>query len=140
MEDRRIFLTPRMMEWISTKLPALDANWAVEIAPDQQLDDLVATFCAGDVLIVGDHFKKLRYVDDGIWTLKTPDLRIFGWFFLRDVYVASNAGQASFIKHHELYEGLRQEAIRTRDLLNLDEPKFIAGNDPNAVVSNFAFS
>lgn len=85
------------------------------------------------------HFKPLTHIEDGIWELKTADLRIFGWFFVRDCFIGSAANLTDTIKQLHLYRPYVQEAVRLRDALDLDIPKFIPGDDPHAVVSDFDY-
>jgi hypothetical protein len=66
-------------------------------------------------------------------------LRIFGWFHAKDCFIGYRAEHADFVKKHNLYYGLASEAARFRDQLDLDEPKFIPGDDPNVILSNYNF-
>ena len=77
--------------------------------------------------------------EDGVWELKSADIRVFGWFYKRDVFIAAAADAAWKIKEYCLYAGYRDQTKRDRDALDLDPPKFIAGSDPNAVVSCFHY-
>ena len=83
--------------------------------------------------------KPITHVSGGIWELKTSDLRIFGWFHAKDCFIGYRAEHADFVKKHNLYYGLASEAARFRDQLDLDEPKFIPGDDPNVILSNYNF-
>jgi hypothetical protein len=85
-------------------------------------------------------FHPIRHVRDGIWVLKTPDLRIFGWFPVKDCFIGWRAEHADFVKRHDLYHGLAGETAEFRDRLLLDEPKFVPGVNPDAVVSNYSES
>jgi hypothetical protein len=50
----------------------------------------------------------------------------------------SRMGYATRIKKHDLYRGYANVTTRRfRDELDLDNPKYIPGDDPHAVVSNF---
>jgi hypothetical protein len=136
-EWRMIYTSPRLKNWIENDLSRLVSTWAVEVDPVQQLDALIEEFCSGTTLCFGEQFKPIQHVKGGIWELKTPDLRMFGWFHVKDCFVAWRADHADFIKEHDLYYGLAGEAAMFRDRLDLDEPKFVPGEDPNAVVSNY---
>jgi hypothetical protein len=138
-EERFIYALPRFQTWVQNELPLLASNWDLENSPVEQFDDLMAQFALGDALAVGDDFRCLFEHDDGVWELKTADLRIFGWFYKRDVFVAASAGAAWKIKEANLYAGFREQTKRDRDQLDLDRPKFLAGSDPNAVVSSFHY-
>lgn len=138
-EERWIYALPRFEEWANGTLPGMASSWDLETSPIEQLDDLVARFCGGDPLAVGDDFKCLYEHQDGVWELKTADLRVFGWFYQRDVFIAATADAAWKIKEYDLYAGYRDQTKRDRDILDLDPPKYLAGSDPNVVVSSFRF-
>jgi hypothetical protein len=137
-EWRMIYLSPDLRLWLEKDLPNLEATWSTEIDPTQQLDALVEEYCSGCTLYYGPQFHPIRHVQDGIWELKTPDLRIFGFFHVRDCFIGWRAGHTDFIKKHDLYYGFAGETAGFRARLNLNDPKFVPGDDPNAVVSNFS--
>lgn len=138
-EERFLYALPRFEEWVANELPNLESNWDLESSPLEQFDDLMGQFCRGDPLAVGNDFRCLYEHEDGVWELKTADLRIFGWFYKRDIFIAAAAGPAWKIKEYDLYAGYREQTKRDRDALDLDPPKFLAGSDPNAVVSSFHY-
>ena len=72
--------------------------------------------------------------------LRTPDLRIFGWFALKDHFVGVVANDATYVKEHDLYQGYIGEVVRFRDGLQLDDPKFIPGEEAKDVVSRYNFA
>jgi hypothetical protein len=139
VEERFVYALPRFEKWVAETLPELASNWDLENVPLEQFDDLMAQFCRGNPLAFGDDFKCLYEHEDGVWELKAADLRIFGWFYKRDVFIAACADSAWKIKEYHLYAGYREQTKRDRDQLDLDPPKFIAGSDPNAVVSSFHY-
>ena len=136
-EERLFYLFPKAVSRIEQKVAKLASAFGSEITPLEQLDALLATFCAGDVMSFGRQFHPLRHVDLGIWELKTADLRLFGWFSARDCFVCTNIDDATQIKRSQMYTGYRDEAVRLRATLPLSDPKFVPGDDPNDVVSNF---
>ncbi|MBI2720372.1 MAG: hypothetical protein HY245_02890 [Rhizobiales bacterium] len=111
--------------------------WNIELSPAEQLDVLLAIFASGQVLTYGWDFKPMMPVGDAVWALKTADVRIFGWFLRRDCFVGVVGDFAYRVKGRDLYRGYKGEVVRFRNSLDLDEPKFIGGDDPNVVVSNF---
>lgn len=144
-ENRYIYASDAVVEFLANGLPALQSFWGTETDPSQDLDALVAEFASG--LPIGfDHQVKafrrrcLDVLQGGVWYLKTPDLRIFGWFPHRDCFVAVFADTFENVKGKDLYEGRRNQVIQFRNALDLDAPKFIAGGDPHAVVSNCTIS
>ena len=109
------------------------------MSPLEQFAELLGIFGSGEFLTYGYDLKPLTHAYDGIWELKTADLRIFGWFPHMDCFIAHKADLASRIKDHGLYHGYIGEVGRFRDNLELDDPKFISGVDPRVVVSNFNY-
>lgn len=138
-EWRKIYISPRFKERAENDLPTWVSTWKVEVGPIQQLDVLAEVFCSGETLTFGTQFKPLTHIKDGIWELKTPDIRIFGWFCALDHFIAGTMDNAYYIKKHNLYAGYVGEVVRFRDQLDLSEPKFVPGEDPNGVVSNYNY-
>jgi hypothetical protein len=136
---RMLLLLPELKARLDATL-AVGSSWNLEETPEQQLDALTSSFVAGEPLAFGWQFKYLAHygpTPEGIWYLKTADIRLFGWFHLRDCFIAGSAGIAGAAKRYHLYRGFGDEVMRFRDRLPLDEPKFVGGDDPHAVVSNF---
>jgi hypothetical protein len=140
-EFRQFYASPRLRAWISDDLPNLRSSLDIEQSPLMQFFDLAEVFCSGGRLDYGYSFKPLTHHADGVWQLKTQDLRIFGWFHRRDCFVGVVADDATRIKTHDLYHGYaRVTTAGFRDAIDLDDPKYVPGDDPHAVVSNFDYS
>jgi hypothetical protein len=140
-EFREIYTSPDLHRWIGDVLPRLASSWNIELSPLEQFFALSEIFCGGERLSYGTQFKPLTHIVDGIWELKTDDLRIFGWFHRKDCFVGAVADDATRIKQHDLYYGYVN--VTTKGFLNaldLDIPKCIAGDNPYAVVSNFDYT
>ena len=140
-QEFRCFLcSPKLRTWIEQELPALKFALGVELSPLEQFFALTQTFCSDEPLTYGDHLKPLYCRGRGIWELRASDLRVFGWFPLKDHFVGVAANDATYVKKHNLYEGYIGEVVRFRDRLDLDHPKFIPGEQAKDVVSNYNFS
>jgi hypothetical protein len=139
MPMRLLYLFPRAVTWMDTVLPTLPSLYGSEIAPIEQLDDFLANYCAGEVLTFRRQFRPIIHIDKGVWELKTVDLRLFGWFHRRDCFVCSAVDDATRVKSVPLYSGYRDQAVHDRESIDLDEPKFVPGEDPNAVLSAFCY-
>jgi hypothetical protein len=122
-------------------LPTLQSDRNVETEPVGQFDDLVAVFCAGETLSYDTQFKPLNYVENGIWELKTADLRIFGWFPAKDCFIGVIADTKARILEYHLYNAYANvEVAPFRNQLDLNEPKFVAGVNPHAVITDFDYA
>lgn len=137
--SRLLYGRGKVWEWITKKLPEAESEYGSEIAPLEQLEDVLNAYCAGEELIFERQIKPLQHTGFGVWELKTLELRLFGWFPAKDVFVACSIDFATRIKAHRLYGGYRDEVIRFRDSLDLDPPKFISGEDPRGVATNISF-
>lgn len=137
--ERLVYLAPRMVEWLAEKLPELASDRFLEITPEEQVSDLFERFCSGEELMVGTAFKILHPKNDAVWELKTGDVRVFGWFAQIDVFVAVSADSKNRIEEYGLYRGYIDTVVRFREELALDLPKFVPGENPHAVVSNYCF-
>lgn len=139
LEERQFYAIPRVAEWMSTNLPELGAAWKIEQSPAEQVDELLHRFCSGQLLQIDWTFKSLNHLGNGIWELKTADIRIFGFFNRQDSFIATDVDEKQRILDLKLYKPYCEQAMRFRTELDLDEPKFVDGDNPHGVVSNCAF-
>lgn len=140
LEQRLVYITKTARSWMEHSLLALNPTWTTEISPDEQVYDLLAEFCAGGPLKYDHQFKVLSPRGEGIWELKTPDVRLFGWFPHKDCFVIVNGEATQKLKNQksdklDLYKRNIAQASAFRRMLQLDEPKYVAGDDPNDVIS-----
>jgi hypothetical protein len=87
LEFRAIYMSKSAKTWIERVLPDLSSGTESEIDPLGQFDDLLASFCAGGKLRHGKQFHVMHPRSEGVWELKTSDLRLFGWFPEKDCFV-----------------------------------------------------
>jgi hypothetical protein len=142
LPQRLIFLSSDAARWMERKLPELESNWNTSISPLAQVDALLARFCAGRKLAHEKDFKVLNPRNRGVWELKTADVRLFGWFVSRDCFVLASCEAAKKLKSANpsqlnLYHRNINQVAGFRDTLQLDEPKFVAGDEINDVVSTW---
>lgn len=139
-EFRQFYASPALQQWLTGTLPGMVSSWRIELSPEEQVVALLEIYCRGERLAYGTQFKPLTHITDGVWELKTDDIRIFGWFSRRDCFIGVVADDATRIKAHNLYFGHANVTVRRfRDTLDLVAPKFVPGDDPHAVVSNFDY-
>src|SRR5690606_34530921 len=103
---RVIYAFPDVIEWLEEILPALepilDEN---RQSPLEQMDALLYEFISGEDFSFHYKAKILRPSDKGIWELKTKDIRVFGWFARKCVFIAGQIESAYKCKKHDLYTG-----------------------------------
>lgn len=126
---RLLYALPHVVDWLENALPALDPILDEgRQSPLQQVDDLFHDFVSGEDLAFYERSHSMLPAERGIWELKTPDVRLFGWFWRRGVFVIANINSAFLCKKHDLYAGYRDDTVRRRDALGLDLPKFLSGD------------
>lgn len=147
LEQRCIYFLPQAANGLSDRLMAMVSEWNLEMEPAAQFDDLTHNFVTGGELNFPRQFNVLHHRRDGIWELKSADLRLFGWFADVDVFICSDVASATDVKEGplgaansggSLYAGYCEQAHYRRGQLDLNEPKYIPGERPTDVVSNCA--
>jgi hypothetical protein len=139
-EFRCFVASQHLQAWMAQSLPGMTSGLGLELSPQEQVFALLSLFCSDDPLTIDRHFKPLHCRGQGVWELRTPDVRIFGWFPQKDHFVGVEGNDATFIKQHDLYPGYIGAVTRFRDTLDLDEPKFITSTEPRDVVSNYNYT
>jgi hypothetical protein len=94
---RLAYVSKDFVGWVENELPGvrrLDQN---DPTPTAQLDAELRQFCDGEVYVYSRDFRCLRPIDEGIWELKTPDLRFTCWFIWKDVAVLHQGGDANWL-------------------------------------------
>lgn len=126
--QRLVFAHPRVVKYADEVIPALqtDGYIAGAASPDEQYDSLLYQFISG-----APRFSMapncLNPSIEGVWELRSHDLRLFGWFWRPCVYIMSSIEQAARCKDLGLYHGHKEQARHFRDSIDLDVPKFITG-------------
>ncbi len=95
----------------------------------EQVDDFLHDFISGADF---SYYKRAHFMDpkeNGIWELKTTDVRFFGWFYKRYVFIAAEVNSAEFCKaNNGAYAGHQNVCLHRLRTLELDEPKIIYGD------------
>lgn len=129
LPERLLYGYPHVVEWLDQTLPDLEPELGGgKQSPIEQIDDLFHDFVSGTDLSYYERSHSMRPDELGIWELKTPDVRLFGWFPQKGAFIVAEADTAFRCKEHGLYIGYRGSAVRRRDVLDLDEPKFVIGD------------
>jgi hypothetical protein len=124
---RLMYAFPNAIKWLQETLPLLESDGYVEgaLTPLEQAAALFHDFSAGkEISEFPPH--SMRPESEGIWELRTSDLRFFGWFWRRSVFILVSVETKKKCLEG-FYEGHRNQAKFNRDRLGLDEPKYING-------------
>lgn len=112
------------------------ATWNPSLSISDQMVQLFHDFISGKSLHHPEDFHVLLEVEDGIWELKTDDVRFFGWFPDKDNFVIATVGYADMVKDGKYASFISTALFRRKDLA-LNDGKFIQGEEPNNVISHF---
>jgi hypothetical protein len=133
---RLLYGTANFVDWLHVRLNAGEVSaLQADLSPSEQLDHLFYTFVSGRQLIYSRQYRFIRAEKFAVWELKTADLRIFGWFMVKDCFVAVFGDWADRIKDHDLYRGYRLEVRRMRRELGMEDTLCVEGIDPGEVLS-----
>ncbi len=126
---RAIYGFPHVVRWIEDTLPRHEPELSHGRQDlEEQLDFLLHEYICGANIA---HYGRAHIMEPrtpSIYELKSPDLRLFGWFNARCSFIVANIDTAARCKTIGLYAGYRDDTVRRRNGLDLDEPKFIRGN------------
>jgi hypothetical protein len=129
--ERKLYTYPECLEWLRRKVPhMMTGRIASALTPQEQLIERLRQWMAGDPMAYGRMFRDLIPRSDGVWEIKTADLRIFGWLYRPREFIAVRGGYADDYKEPtktKTYADERREVIKARDALNLDGKKYVNG-------------
>ncbi len=123
-----LFALPRVIRWLRKELPCLQTDGFHDGAPSpkEQAFQIFWAFIVGRPLhhMAGlpnglKSANRLKPPQDGVWELRTFDLRFFGWFPRKGTFIISCVETKQRCIEHRLYAGYRTQAIRDREELGL---------------------
>ncbi|HEU4660657.1 MAG TPA: hypothetical protein VFS63_08345 [Pseudolabrys sp.] len=133
---RLLYGTPQFIQWLEGLLEGAEPEVRLgEATAAEQVDDLFYTYLSGKPLSHVRQFRVVRAEKNAVWELKTPDVRIFGWFMARDCFVGVFGDWTDRVKDHDLYRGYRIAIRRLRRELGVEGTLCVAGIEPSDVLS-----
>ena len=130
-DERKIYAYPECLEWMKTKVPGMATGRVQsDLTPAEQLIRRLMQWIVGDELVYSRMFKDMEHQSDGVWELKTDDLRIFGWIYRPKQFIAVCGGYADDYKEPTKTKNYADDirtVIQARNALPLDGVKFVTG-------------
>lgn len=129
--ERGFYAFPGFVDWIKNEVknrPTGRINSAM--TPNEQLVERLRQWMAGEPMAEGPMFHDMRPSEDGVWELKTHDLRIFGWLYRPREFIAVCGGHKDDYEEPtkiKTYADDKRRVIAARDALPLDGAKFVIG-------------
>jgi hypothetical protein len=136
---RYVYASDDFLGWMANGLPLIHASDETQASPKAQLDTALTRFCDGVVLAYGRDVRTLEPYTKHVWELKSPDLRLFGWFPAKNYLVVHRGGDANHLHgDRERYTPLIDSTAQFRDSLVPPLPGPVRGVRLENVVSNRA--
>jgi hypothetical protein len=125
---RLLYGTPGFISWLDELVKGAQPKDRLgEATPAEQVDDLFHAYLSGAPLVHMRQFRSIRTEKNAVWELKTPDVRMFGWFLKKDCFVCVFGNWADQVKDHDLYRGYRIAIRRLRRELGVDDTLCVQG-------------
>jgi hypothetical protein len=136
---REIYAIPDVSDWIKKTLPGLPREDGATLSPLEEFGELLFHFISSKGKLRYNKNGKVRFRDmvpasDEAWELITYQLRIFGWFYRKDQFVACHPDMAVNVKRGtDGYRRAKDKVLAVRQRLDLDEPRFVGGVITNVI-------
>ncbi len=127
LSERIAYFSPGFDHWLDATLRQLAFRAGRDLTPFEQAEQILYEFVAGQPMAYSVHYRKLEPLMAHVWELKTPDVRLFGWFPKRAIIVLVCGTLKENVKKFGDYAPFIREVIAFRDALALDNPKAITG-------------
>jgi len=135
---RRLFATESFGVSWNEQLPRFRRT-PTQSTPLAQATDELQGFCDGRIYRFGPDFHPLDPLQHDTWELKTPDVRIYGWFPVRDFFIAHSLGDANKSHGKIGYQRVTtvvREMHSFRDNLPVSIRRSVAGKKVQDVLTN----
>ena len=137
LADRGLFGTTRLHSFLENDLPAIQSRDAV-LSAEEQLANLLGRYLTNRPLVLLSPLSPIRHLANGIWELKTLDLRVFGWFVERDSMIIDSGCDVKLLKSGKLnYSGFIAQTEYVRKTLGFSPTNCVQGNQPHDILKNF---
>lgn len=135
-EARRIYVTPEFFKWLNDDVKRAVQLDPSDLAPRHQAHDFLRAYQTGAEFHIGRTFKRMRPLERDVFEFTTPDLRVFGWFYRTDEFIAV---KGDFMEHTHskdgVYDSHRDDVVHFRETIDLDPPKYVPGALEHDVLS-----
>lgn len=94
---RHIWVTREFAEGFEQELTRLTVGDPDSVPPIEQIWARIRFFSDGRKMVYPYDLRNLRPIGEGIWELKTLDVRLFGWFPFKDCFVIHAMADANVL-------------------------------------------
>lgn len=126
---RAIYVRNSVLVWLEDNLDELQTDGYVPGAstPKQQVVALFRAFIRGDDPSNFMLPTLMEPNENWVWELRTPDLRLFGWFYRRGCFIVTGVNTKKVCVDQRLYGGYRDECVSWRNRSELEPPIVLEG-------------
>jgi hypothetical protein len=122
---RLLFLAPTLTDWLNDDLQGLVAGRGRDLSPYEQVYAIFTEYVYESGFSgVGD-FVNIIPQSQGVYEMKTTDVRIFGWFYRPCQFVAVVGDLKKNLIGTNLVSTHRKTVTGFRKSFHLDKPEFV---------------
>lgn len=135
---RMLYATMEFIEWLDGDLPEIEHNMLYsDLTPIEQVFAVFYEYVAGENFSSDRRFKKLHCTPDHhVWEFKTDEVRVFGWVPHKDAFICCFGDSKDNIELNGSYGRYIAQTVYARNIMDLDEPKYLEGRSYIDVVSD----
>jgi hypothetical protein len=134
LPERIAYFAPDFDEWLEAGLWSLDAKRGRDLTPFEQVEQILYEFVIGHPMAYSVDYRKLEPLRVHVWELKTPDVRLFGWFPRKATIVLVCGTLKENVNKFKAYTPFVEAVAAFRNAIDLDEPKSVTGVRQNEVL------
>jgi hypothetical protein len=125
--ERFVYFAPEFARWVADTLSGEACRQGRNRTPHEQTEQILYDFIIGRRLAYGSAYHPLDPLPAYLWELKTPDMRLFGWFPRRRHFIIVCGELKDNLRKRSWYTPYTDRVVAFRNTLDLDEPKSVAG-------------
>jgi hypothetical protein len=133
---RYLYASARFLSWMTGDMPKITPQFKESDPVKVQLASEFFGFCDGLGLALGSDIRCLRPLTLSVWELKTPDIRLFGWFPEKNYFIVHDGAAKANLEKDSDYQPFVDEVVRFRNTLTGFLPTHITEGKMRHVVSN----
>lgn len=127
---RQLWFAPLLLQWLDETLPYAqppeeqNGHWFGEDEPIEQVFMAIAQYAYNPLFRNVGEIVNITPQSDGVWELKTDDVRIFGWFYRRKILIVSEGRLKGGLSTSDV-NAVRHLVLTYRRRLRLTPPEHV---------------
>jgi len=121
--ERCLYLSKGLSDWMENDLTDVRVKGRAQ-SPLEQLTDFMDRFVGEPTMHIND-FQQIKPSGVAVYEMKTTDVRIYGWFPARRVFIAVEGALKADTKIGGTVDAIRKRVTAFRVSLKLPQPDFV---------------